>query len=636
MKKLWLLLIIPVLGLAAYLTWQNLPSKRYAKHMVKARLFQKENNMTAARLEYEKAYDAQGKFTPYASLEVLALTNRMAIQDKNPQEALNNTRMFVQENPDSKEGNIILAQLAFQMGELETAFHAVEAVLAKDPWHFPARLLLTSVRAQQGRLDLAEEQLRFLYGKYPDSAQALLPLADVLLQQGRVPEGRAFLARVIEKDPKNSRARMMMVDSYLREQKADSAQLILDVWKEADPEHLEQLQIRKAKVYSMTNQFAQAREALAPYTDVKEDNFPALSELAVLHVRNGHYDSAITIYGNIGEISPRARMTMETMSMYLHLKNQNPARALETLKSLQVTDKRPALMAPLIAAYLAIGQDNKATAFIEQQPDSIKKSLNAFMSKLLPDKEFIGQWALFNYYAMNKQDFLAFKTAQEMYIRWPRSELATTIYTSQLSSFGAYADAAKVLATLEKPDITQQAALLQLYVSSRQGDKVMALANKLVAAHPDMKGLNLILADYWVKKDKAKAFQYYEKELAVNPENMVVLNNLAWEYGIVQKNLEKAAPYIEKLKAKKNLDPRILDTIGWILANNGKAQEAEPYVRNAIDLVPDHPTFLFHLAFILNQNGHKEEARKNLDAALGSKVPFEERKDAEKLLAQLG
>jgi Flp pilus assembly protein TadD len=76
--------------------------------------------------------------------------------------------------------------------------------------------------------------------------------------------------------------------------------------------------------------------------------------------------------------------------------------------------------------------------------------------------------------------------------------------------------------------------------------------------------------------------------------------------------------------------------VGWILAVNGQAGEGERYVRNALDLVPDFPAFQYHLAYILNQTGNKEEARKLLKQALSASSNFEERKDAEKLMAELG
>lgn len=636
MKKLLLIAPIPVLAAAAFLIWQNLPEKRFAKHMTKARLFAKENNLSQARLEYEKAYQSQGGYTPYASLEVLSLSNRVALQESRPQEALANSKLFVETHRTNKDGKIILAQLAFQLGETEAAFGALNDLFTVDPWNFPGRLLLTNVRAKQGRLDLAEEQLRYLYAKYPDSTQALLPLAEVLLRQRRSPESRSFLSQVLVKTPKNARARLLMVDSYLYEGKLDSAQLMLDAWQESDPEQKQALQIRKARLYSLGGRLEEAKAALAPYLEQKEDNLQAMSELAILHAKAGMYDSAIAVYHTMGDISPKARMMSESMSYYLHLKKQEPARALEALKTIRITDKRPALLPSLVAAYLSVGQDNKAKELIAEQPDSLKQSLTDFMGQLLPDKEFIGQWGLITYFGNTRQDAAVFKAVQELYKKWPKQPMAIELWTAQLSSLGRFAEAAKVLGSLPNPTLTHRVAMLQLVMNAGQSDKGAAEATKLATDYPNLKGVNLILADYWMRKDKAKAAAFYEKELAINPDNTVVLNNLAWEYGINQSSLEKAQPYLDKLKDAKNLDPRILDTIGWILAMNGKADEGSRYIRNALDLVPDYPAFLYHMAVVLKNEGKKDEARKHLESALSAKQPFEERALAEKLLAELG
>ncbi len=298
--------------------------------------------------------------------------------------------------------------------------------------------------------------------------------------------------------------------------------------------------------------------------------------------------------------------------------------------------KRNNLLAPLVAAYIAIGQENKITALMDEQPDSVRKALVDFRNNLVPDKEFIGQWALITYFGLNNQDFWVFQAVKDLHAKWPRSELAITLYTGQLSAVGNVQEAAKVLGTLEKPDLTQQVAMLQLLTRAGQNEKAIAVAEKLAKENPQLHGINTTLADLWMAKDKAKAYRYYEKELSINPTNAVALNNLAWEYGINQASLEKATPYLDKLKTAKNMDPRILDTIGWILAMNGKLEEGEKFIRNALDLTPDYPAFQYHLAYILNQAGKKEEAKKILNSALSNKLPFEERKEAEKLLAQLG
>jgi Flp pilus assembly protein TadD len=115
----------------------------------------------------------------------------------------------------------------------------------------------------------------------------------------------------------------------------------------------------------------------------------------------------------------------------------------------------------------------------------------------------------------------------------------------------------------------------------------------------------------------------------------VALNNLAWEFGIVQGNLEKAMPYVEKLRAQRTQDARIWDTIGWIFARNGKTAEGEKYLGLALNLVPDYPSYLYHLGWLHAQSGDKAAAKTDLRSALDSKIPFEERKDAEAFLARL-
>jgi tetratricopeptide (TPR) repeat protein len=362
MKKLWFLLLVPVLGLAALLVYQNLPEKRYARHMIKARLYANENNFTAAQMEYEAAYNSTGTFTPYVSLEVLRLMNRKSLQEKNVPQAVANSKDYVRTHPDNKEGRIILSELAFQTGELETAFESIEAVLAQDPGYFPARMLLTQVRTRQGRLDLAEEQLRYLYRKFPDSAETLLPLADNLLKQGKIAEGRQFVNEVLAAHPKNAYSRMLLVDSYLAERNIDTARALLEAWqKEAPPEMARPIAQRRSRLEALSGRFDEAIAVFAPFREIKEENIGILSDLAVIMAAKGDFDSCLALYAALGEAQPRVKAASERMGILIHLKNRNPARALESAKILQLGNKNLELLPLTLAAYLSLGQESKAS-----------------------------------------------------------------------------------------------------------------------------------------------------------------------------------------------------------------------------------------------------------------------------------
>jgi tetratricopeptide (TPR) repeat protein len=638
MKKILLaVLALVLLAGAAFLIRQNLPTKRYARHLVKARLFVREKNYTAARLEYEQAFNATDGFTPYASLEVLNFTNQLNQQEGKLPEALANTKKYLELHPESKDGKLILAQLAFQLGEAETAFEAIRSVLDQDPNYFPGRLLLTQVRTKQGRLDLAEEQLRYLYKAYPESVTTLLPLAENMLRQGRVGEARGFVQAALKDHPNNNNARVMLLDSYLMDGKADSAQAALDEWLQRDSSLVLPVRIRQAQIQAMTGKFAEAEATLTPFLEDREENAPAFFEMALIKAKQEEYDSAITFYIKMSELNAANAAQPLMLTIYLNFKNGNPAKALETLKTLMIKNKGGELPTLMGIAFLALGQDNKLTALIDEQPDSLKAGFQTFIDQMQRDKEFVGQWALVNYYTILRQPRFASGAIEALYKRWPKNKLAMTLWSSQLAALNRYAEAAKLLEQVPDRNFQQQVTLVGFYVRAKMDGKIVPLAQELLSGHPKAKGLNLFLGDYWMGHgDKPKALAYYEAELAIEPDNIVALNNLAWEYGITQGNLEKAKPYVEKLKAKKMLDPRILDTIGWVLARNGQGAEAERYFQTALNMIPDHPSFQYHYSFVLSQLGKKEESRKYLQASLASKLPFDERKDAEKLLAQGG
>jgi cellulose synthase operon protein C len=638
MKKIIIAVIALILvSGGAFLIRQNLPTKRYARHLIKARLFAKEKNYTAAKLEYELAFNATDGYTPYASLEVLEFTNQMNLEENKLADAYSNTAKFLELHPENKEARLSLARLAFRTGDIDRAFESIREILKRDADYFPARMLLTEVRSKQGRLDLAEEQLRYLYKVYPDSLATLLPMAENMLRQGRVPEAREFIQAALTDHPGNNNAKILLLDSYLMDGRVDSAQNILDAWLKSDSTLILPIRLRKAQIQAMAGRFEAAESTLAPYLEEREENVPTFMEMALVHAKQGRYDSAVANYLTAEELAPAKAGKAMLLRAYLNLKAGSPAKALETLKTLNIQIKEGEVISLLAVSLVALGQEGKLEQFQQELPDTLKPRIKALVDAMPSDKEYIGQWALVNYYSMLRQPQYAAGAIEELYKKWPKNKMALTLWSTQLAASRKYAEAAKILEQIPDRNFPQEVTLVGLYVRARQDSKVLPLAERLLRENPKTRGINLFLGDYWMSHgSKAKSVGYMEAEIALDPDNVVALNNLAWEYGIVQGNLEKAKPFLEKLKSKKALDPRILDTIGWVLFKNGQGQDAEGYFLTALNLVPDHPSFQFHYAKVLEQLGKRAESRKYLEAALASKLPFEERKEAESLLATGG
>ncbi|WP_228527487.1 tetratricopeptide repeat protein [Pararhodonellum marinum] len=92
------------------------------------------------------------------------------------------------------------------------------------------------------------------------------------------------------------------------------------------------------------------------------------------------------------------------------------------------------------------------------------------------------------------------------------------------------------------------------------------------------------LGDTYHQLDKKdKAFDYYEKVLAKNPNQEHVLNNYAYFLSLEKKDLDKAKSMSEKLVKRFPTNATYLDTHAWVLFQLEEYQEAEKYMKLALE-----------------------------------------------------
>jgi tetratricopeptide (TPR) repeat protein len=130
------------------------------------------------------------------------------------------------------------------------------------------------------------------------------------------------------------------------------------------------------------------------------------------------------------------------------------------------------------------------------------------------------------------------------------------------------------------------------------------------------------------------AIAEYEKLLALAPQDVTLLNNLAWLYG-----LEKDPRALATARRAYELAPQlpsVADTYGRLALAAGelpKAREALEAAYRAGGLVD--PEIRFHYAAALAQGTEQAAARSQLTELLAEPVEFDSRHEAEALLASL-
>lgn len=123
------------------------------------------------------------------------------------------------------------------------------------------------------------------------------------------------------------------------------------------------------------------------------------------------------------------------------------------------------------------------------------------------------------------------------------------------------------------------------------------------------------------QKNYTQAASYYQTALSLQPNNALILNNLAWVLG--QTKSPKALEYAEKANQLAPNQPAFMDTQAMLLADKGDTTKALELLNKAIATAPQASGIQLNLAKVLISAGKKDEARKELEALakLGDKFP---------------
>jgi Flp pilus assembly protein TadD len=178
---------------------------------------------------------------------------------------------------------------------------------------------------------------------------------------------------------------------------------------------------------------------------------------------------------------------------------------------------------------------------------------------------------------------------------------------------------------------------MKLYQATEQsGDAIGAekrLKHWLGQHSKDLTTQQYVAQVYMQSGRNREAIVQYENVLKATPNDALVLNNLATLY---QKEKDpRALATAEKALKLESDHPSILDTLGWILIEQGQLPRATELLRKAAEKAPKSGTIRYHLAVALSKGGDKANARKQLEAAISLGQAFKELDDAKAMLKTL-
>jgi putative PEP-CTERM system TPR-repeat lipoprotein len=639
----------------------------------------------AADVSLQKLGSALGNF-PDGYL-VLATTKRGLGQAAQAEDA---ARRHVARRPDDPRGAKLLATLSMESGRPEDAVATLSALASRGKADAEAYDMLGRIQSSLGRPREAAEALQAAAALAPQDSAILSRLAASRLAMGDADGTADAASRAVQTGNGAPAARQMLAYAALfrgdmQTAEAELGKLPPEVRRSENGRVLEgTLQLMKMDLPAARASFDAALKAnpqsnpariglarTANLQNMPEDAERLLGE--ILRQEPGHVEATAQLSAAAMPGAPRAkeaRALLEAVQAAapaepvlalalanVLLRNGEAARAVATLaaepiRSRAITaitlaraearaaagqwaeaeeDSREALAAApdstaarrqLAGLMVRSGDARGAEALIQQglrvQPND--QALQQSLAGLLLQSQGLEA-------AMAAAERLAQQpTAPPASLTMPRDLLVTARRPEEAAR--AYAAAARGNASSALA--IREAAAWR--AAGKQADAVRVLKAWLAQSPEDADAM-LLLAQFDIEDNRLpEAEQLLRSVVTRRPQDSVAVNNLAWAIG--QRGGADAQPLAERAFFLSP-NPDTADTLGWILARNGKAGQAVPLLRRSVAARASDPAAAFRLAYALRATGAKDEAEALLTPALAGTSIFPERAEATRLLAEL-
>ena len=443
--------------------------------------------------------------------------------------------------------------------------------------------------AYVGKNDLPAAQKSFntALSVDPNYLPAALSLGQLYLKQENLPAARQQFEAMLAKDKNNLQA-MMFLAAIARHTGQGDYVNWLEKAAKANPTAIEP--INDLVQYKLRHNQIAAALALAQHAvQVAPKNPLAIDLLGETQIAVKQFDAAVGTYTTLTQLLPRSPL------------------AYFRLGSVQAITK----------AYVPAEDSlNTALALQPDYPDALDVLVEVY--------DTTGDYERAYSLVRNKQ--IHYPRSPQAFILEGDIDLAQKQYGKAVNAY----EQAQAVAKTTVAEIKLHNAL------TLSGKANLADRNLLqwITLHPDdLVARNYLAQVYLTKGDDAAALLQYLALLRKAPGTPAALNNVAWIY---QKMKDPRAINVAQQAYQRAPDnPQIMDTLGWMLVQEGDATGGLNLLQKAVAIMPAALDIRYHYAVALVRTGNKIKARQVLQQLLDSNKAFPQLSDAKALLQHL-
>ncbi|RIX45500.1 MAG: PEP-CTERM system TPR-repeat protein PrsT [Rhodocyclales bacterium GT-UBC] len=504
-------------------------------------------------------------------------------------------------SPDDAQKRTSLALTHLAKGDLNTGFSELEQIAGSDRG-ISADMALISAYFQRNDFDKAIKAIEKLEAKQPDNPMTFNLKAKALLAKKDIPAARKNFEKALQLNPTFLPAANSLAALDLVAKKPEDARKRFESVLAADKKNVGAL-LALAELTSRTNGKPEDVQKLISQAveGNPSDSAPRLA-LIEFHLRNKEPKKALSSAQEAVAAIPDKPELLDALGKTQQI-DGNLNQALSTYGKL--ASSLPTSPVPYMRmADIYLADKNK-----DEAGKSLRKALEIKSDLLEAQKGLI-------YLALDAKNFKeAFSISREIQKQRPKAAdgyiLEGDIYRANKQLVEAIASYRNGLKQVPSTDLAIKLHSTLLAVNSANGE-----ADKFAAAwqkdHSKDLAFQMHLADLALsRKDVASAIQRYRAILDAQPNNPLVLNNLAWALG--QTGGSKAIEYAEKANQLAPNQPAYMDTLAMLLAEKGEHAKAIELLQKAVNIAPQAEALQLNLVKTLIRANRKDEAKAQLD-----------------------
>lgn len=632
---------------------EDAPAKAFASqraqayyHFSLARNYEETGNFLNAVDEYKKAIQND----PESSALYIELANAY-LRHRQINNAIKEAENAVRVDPEGIEAHRLLGSIYYNIVRsedagkspgsneyLKKAILEYEKICALDADDTNSLVVLSLLYRHDGQAEKSVSTLKKLLERAPSSEAGLTTLAQIYSDQGNPKEAIGVFQKALEVNPNSPRILEQLALAYEQVKEYKEA---IAAYRKAMTLDEDSLELRKglAQVLLDDKQEDQAEKEFLKILEADPDDGLAYFRLAQIARSRRDFDKALNYYNKASSILVGSlEISFHIATLYEELGRYEKAE--ERFQQLLKLTEKPG------GNYSASEKQNRGAflthaGYVSQQLEKYPQAIAYFteLKTLNPEIAVRADSYVIDTYRTARQLDKALAAAETALRAFPADKDLKLLHADLLSESGKSAQALEILQEMlnnSEEDVKVYSAMVQVYQRDKKFKDAERTLNSAEKLFKNKESYHFMLGSmYERQKDYDRAEKTFKKVLELNPQHAASLNYLGYMLADRGVRLEESLEFIKKAV---ELDPNngaYLDSLGWAYFKLNRIDDAETYLKKALERVRKDPTIHEHLGDVYYQKSQFKEAGASWDLSVKNGQDPEEIKKVQKKVEDL-